>query len=209
MVTIDEEGNCLDGSSPEAFGARLTEWGADVVGCNCSVGPAVMLEAIERVRRVTALPLVAQPNAGPPQSVEGRNIYLCSPEYMASYARKLVAAGAQVVGGCCGTTPEHIRSMKAALRVGSAKGTGFQVDRIKSCWRANGRVRIISQERKSTAGVRTADRPFIRTAAAAEVADPLKHWDILDLLHVLLGEFHGPGMQVGGCEARGSGQATF
>jgi len=127
MVTIDEEGNCLDGSSPEAFGARLTEWGADVVGCNCSVGPAVMLEAIERVRRVTALPLVAQPNAGPPQSVEGRNIYLCSPEYMASYARKLVAAGAQVVGGCCGTTPEHIRSMKAALRVGSAKGTGFQV----------------------------------------------------------------------------------
>jgi homocysteine S-methyltransferase len=127
MVTIDEDGNCLDGSSPETFGTKLTEWGADVIGCNCSVGPVVMLDAIEHLRRITSVPLIAQPNAGPPQSVEGRNIYLCSPEYMASYARKLVTAGAQVVGGCCGTTPEHIRAMKAALRVGSAKGTSFQV----------------------------------------------------------------------------------
>src|SRR5215471_1333647 len=127
MVTIDEDGNCLDGSSPETFGAKLTEWGANVIGCNCSVGPVVMLDAIEHLHRITSVPLIAQPNAGPPQSVEGRNIYLCSPEYMASYARKLVAAGAQIVGGCCGTTPEHIRAMKAALRVGSAKGTGFQV----------------------------------------------------------------------------------
>jgi homocysteine S-methyltransferase len=127
MVTIDEDGNCLDGSSPESFGAKLTEWEADAIGCNCSVGPVPMLDVIERLRRITPLPLIAQPNAGPPQSVEGRNIYLCSPEYMASYARKLVAAGAQMVGGCCGTTPEHIRSMKSALRVGAAKGTGFQV----------------------------------------------------------------------------------
>jgi methionine synthase / methylenetetrahydrofolate reductase(NADPH) len=130
QVTIDEEGNCLDGASPETFAAKLTEWGADVIGCNCSVGPVAMLETIERVRKVTTKPLAAQPNAGMPRSVDGRNIYLSSPEYMASYARKFVAAGVQLVGGCCGTTPEHIRVMKSALRAGDARartGAGFQV----------------------------------------------------------------------------------
>jgi methionine synthase / methylenetetrahydrofolate reductase(NADPH) len=121
QVTIDEDGNCLDGSDPETFAPKLAEWGADVIGCNCSVGPVAMLDAIERVRAVTSLPLAAQPNAGIPRSVDGRNIYLCSPEYMASYARKFVAAGVRVVGGCCGTTPEHIRTMKSALRVGEAR----------------------------------------------------------------------------------------
>jgi homocysteine S-methyltransferase len=122
QVTIDEDGNCLDGSDPDTFAPRLEEWGADVIGCNCSVGPVAMLDAIERVRAVTSLPLAAQPNAGIPRSVEGRNIYLCSPEYMASYARKFVAAGVRIVGGCCGTTPDHVRVMKAALRAGEARG---------------------------------------------------------------------------------------
>ena len=81
-----------------------------------------MLDAIERVRAVTSLPLAAQPNAGMPRSVEGRNIYLCSPEYMASYTRKFVAAGVHLIGGCCGTTPDHIRAMKSALRVDGARG---------------------------------------------------------------------------------------
>ena len=93
QVTIDEDGNCLDGSSPEHYGPQLQEWGADVVGCNCSVGPVAMLDAMERVRAVTTAPLSAQPNAGMPRSVEGRNIYLCSPEYMASYAKKFVEVG--------------------------------------------------------------------------------------------------------------------
>ena len=121
QVTVDEDGNCLDGSTPETFTPRLEEWGADVIGCNCSVGPVDMLEAIESVRALTSLPLSAQPNAGIPRSVEGRNIYLCSPEYMASYARKFVAAGVRLVGGCCGTTPDHIRVMKQALRVAEAR----------------------------------------------------------------------------------------
>ncbi|MGO9126615.1 MAG: bifunctional homocysteine S-methyltransferase/methylenetetrahydrofolate reductase [Terriglobales bacterium] len=121
QVTIDEDANCLDGSTPEAFTPRLADWGADVIGCNCSVGPVAMLDGIERMRAVTSLPLAAQPNAGVPRSVEGRNIYLCSPEYMASYARKFAAAGVRLVGGCCGTTPDHIRVMKAALRVGEAR----------------------------------------------------------------------------------------
>jgi homocysteine S-methyltransferase len=122
QVTIDEDGNCLDGSDPETYAPKLAEWGADVIGCNCSVGPVAMLDAMERVRAATSLPLAAQPNAGIPRSVDGRNIYLCSPEYMASYARKFVAAGVRVVGGCCGTTPDHIRVMKSALRAGGARG---------------------------------------------------------------------------------------
>jgi homocysteine S-methyltransferase len=121
QVTIDEDGNCQDGSTPEVFTPKLEEWGADVIGCNCSVGPVAMLDGIERMRPLTSLPLAAQPNAGIPRSVEGRNIYLCSPEYMASYARKFVAAGVRLVGGCCGTTPAHIRVMKSALRVGEAR----------------------------------------------------------------------------------------
>ena len=121
QVTIDEDGNCQDGSNPEVFTPKIEEWGPDVIGCNCSVGPVAMLDGIERMRALTSLPLAAQPNAGIPRSVEGRNIYLCSPEYMASYARKFVAAGVRLVGGCCGTTPAHIRAMKSALRVGEAR----------------------------------------------------------------------------------------
>ncbi len=121
QVTVDEDANCLDGSTPELFAPRLEEWGADVIGCNCSVGPVAMLDAIERVRAANSAPISAQPNAGIPRSVEGRNIYLCSPEYMASYARKFVAAGVRLVGGCCGTTPEHTRVMKSALRMTQAR----------------------------------------------------------------------------------------
>ena len=128
-VTVDEESNCLDGSDPETFAAKLADWGADVIGCNCSIGPVAMLDAIERVRAVTTMPLAAQPNAGMPRSVEGRNIYLCSPEYMASYAKKFVAAGVRLVGGCCGTTPEHIRMMKSALRVGEARAARVQTSK--------------------------------------------------------------------------------
>jgi homocysteine S-methyltransferase len=116
MVTVDDDGNCLDGSSPAHAAALLAEWGADAIGCNCSTGPATVLTAIEAMRAVTSLPLVAMPNAGMPRAVEGRNIYLCSPEYMASFARKAIKAGAQFVGGCCGTTPNHIRAMKSAIR---------------------------------------------------------------------------------------------
>jgi len=121
QVTLDEESNCLDGSTPEIFVPRIEEWGADVIGCNCSVGPVTMLDSVERIRAATSLPLSAQPNAGIPRSVEGRNIYLCSPEYMASYARKFVTAGVRLVGGCCGSTPEHIRVMKSALRMTQAR----------------------------------------------------------------------------------------
>ena len=116
MVTVDDDGNCLDGASAEQAAALLTEWGAGAIGINCSTGPTTVLTAIEAMRAATSLPLAAMPNAGMPRAVEGRNIYLCSPEYMASFARKALQAGVQFVGGCCGTTPNHIRAMKSAMR---------------------------------------------------------------------------------------------
>ncbi len=127
MVTVDEEGNCLDGASAETAAKRLTATGADAIGCNCSAGPATVLSVIERMRPVTTLPLAAMPNAGIPRAVEGRTIYLTSPEYMASFTRKLVKAGASLVGGCCGTTPSYTRAMKSALRAMDAMETGAQV----------------------------------------------------------------------------------
>ncbi|HZY72290.1 MAG TPA: bifunctional homocysteine S-methyltransferase/methylenetetrahydrofolate reductase [Edaphobacter sp.] len=126
MMTVDEEGNCLDGASAETAAKKLTSWGADAVGCNCSAGPATVLSVIERMRPVTSLPLAAMPNAGVPRAVEGRTLYLTSPEYMASFTRKLVKAGASFVGGCCGTTPSYTRAMKSSLRAMGAMDAGVR-----------------------------------------------------------------------------------
>ncbi len=158
QVTIDEDGNCLDGSVPEHFAKKLESWGADVIGCNCSVGPVNMLDALERVRAATSLPLAAQPNAGMPRSVEGRNIYLCSPEYMASYARKFLAAGVRLVGGCCGTTPEHIRVMKSALRVGEAKTAKVAVAKPEPAAKV---IAAVPVERRSRLGAKLAGGDFV------------------------------------------------
>jgi homocysteine S-methyltransferase len=127
MVTVDDDGNCLDGTSAEDAAKLITRWGADAVGCNCSEGPATVLAVIERMRAVTKLPLAAMPNAGTPKAIDGRSLYLTSPEYMASFAKKFVKAGARFVGGCCGTTPQYIRSMRGALRALDAQVAGVEV----------------------------------------------------------------------------------
>lgn len=116
QMTTEEDGNSLDGTPPERFAPELVARGASVVGVNCSVGPAPMLETIERIGQVSDAWLAAQPNAGKPSDIEGRNIYLCSPEYMASYARRFIGHGVRLVGGCCGTTPEHIRQIALAVK---------------------------------------------------------------------------------------------
>jgi methionine synthase / methylenetetrahydrofolate reductase(NADPH) len=115
QMTVGEDGNTSYGTPVETIASRLVEWGADVVGLNCSVGPAPMLEAIERMAEVAGAPLSAQPNAGLPRAVGDRRIYLASPDYMAQYARRLITAGARFVGGCCGTTPEHIRRIRECV----------------------------------------------------------------------------------------------
>ena len=114
-MTIGDDGNSHFGTSPEIFTRKLDEWGADVIGLNCSVGPQIMMETLERVIKVTTRPTSVMPNAGIPKMVDGRNFYLASGEYMSEYARRFIQAGAKIVGGCCGTTPEYIRSMRKAI----------------------------------------------------------------------------------------------
>jgi homocysteine S-methyltransferase len=111
QMTVGTDGKTHYGTDPEVFGPELAALGVDVVGVNCSVGPHGVLEAVEKLAQVVSLPLSAQPNAGLPREVGDRKIYMASPEYMASYARRMVEAGARFVGGCCGTTPDHIRAM--------------------------------------------------------------------------------------------------
>lgn len=111
QMTIGNDGRTAFGTDPSSFGPELVERGADAVGVNCSVGPHGVLEAVEALARVVTVPITAQPNAGLPRDVGDRKIYMASPEYMASYARRMVEAGARIVGGCCGTTPEHIRAI--------------------------------------------------------------------------------------------------
>ena len=112
QMTIGTDGLTHYGTDPQTFAKQLAEWGADVIGANCSVGPAGVLEAVERIVKATDRPISAVPNAGLPKDVGDRQIYLASPEYMASYARRMIEAGARFVGGCCGTTPEHIKKMR-------------------------------------------------------------------------------------------------
>ncbi len=116
QMTITTEGRTPFGATPEDVARRLDALGADIIGLNCSVGPQGILEAIERMAPVTRRKLSAQPNAGMPRDVGGRSMYMASPEYMATYARHLVQAGARVVGGCCGTTPDHIRAIVQGIR---------------------------------------------------------------------------------------------
>ncbi|PYS89283.1 MAG: bifunctional homocysteine S-methyltransferase/methylenetetrahydrofolate reductase [Acidobacteria bacterium] len=121
QMTIQMDGNTSYGTTPEVFTARLDEWGADVIGLNCGVGPAIVLNAIEKMRDVTNKKLSAQPNAGLPRDVQGRQFYMCSPEYMAKYAKRLIQAGVKFVGGCCGTTPAHIKLIAGAVRAVSPR----------------------------------------------------------------------------------------
>ncbi len=115
-VSIEDDGTLRDGASTETFTGLLHEWPVDAVGLNCSSGPRIMLETIEKMLAWTDKPLSVMPNAGLPAAVEGRNLYLCSPEYMAQYARRFLQAGARLVGGCCGTTPAHIHEIRQEVR---------------------------------------------------------------------------------------------
>jgi len=116
QMTINTD--CLTpyGASAPDIAKALDAFGADIIGLNCSVGPQIILDAIEKMAKVTRKKLSAQPNAGMPREVQGRSMYMASPEYMATYAGHLVRAGAKVVGGCCGTTPEHIAAIVEGIR---------------------------------------------------------------------------------------------
>ncbi|MEX0842809.1 MAG: bifunctional homocysteine S-methyltransferase/methylenetetrahydrofolate reductase [Gemmatimonadota bacterium] len=115
QFTVEEGGRTAYGTGIEAAVHDLEAWGVDAIGLNCSVGPVEILEGVERMAEFTDLPVSAQPNAGLPRAVEGRKIYMASPEYMARYARRMVEVGVRFLGGCCGTTPDHIRAMAQVI----------------------------------------------------------------------------------------------
>ena len=148
QMTTEEDGNSLDGTPPEQFAPALEQQGPDVIGVNCSVGPgADARDGRAHRRRSRSARLAAQPNAGRPRDIEGRNIYLSSPEYMASYARRFIASGVRLVGGCCGTTPEHIRQIKAAVTRANA------VDRPRVMVSASGQAARPTGVRRGDAGL--------------------------------------------------------
>jgi homocysteine S-methyltransferase len=167
-MTTEDDGNTLDGAPPERFAPELERAGADVIGVNCSVGPAAMLETIERMARLTNARLAAQPNAGRPRDVDGRNLYLCSPEYMASYARRFVAAGVRLVGGCCGTTPDHIKQIKAVVRA-AAPARGRAVAPVAAPAPVGVRMTPVDRREKSGLARAFADGEFV---FIAEIATP-------------------------------------
>ncbi|MSO36078.1 MAG: bifunctional homocysteine S-methyltransferase/methylenetetrahydrofolate reductase [Acidobacteria bacterium] len=174
QMTTEEDGASLDGAPPEQFAPDLIARGASVVGVNCSVGPAPMLETIERISDVTDVWLSAQPNAGRPRDIEGRNLYLCSPEYMASYARRFIASGVRLVGGCCGTTPEHIRQIALAAKSmapGLARHAATADVRTPVASQPNARP-ALPRESKSIMGRKLANGGFIR---AIELVPPRGH----------------------------------
>jgi len=116
QMAFTDEGKTAYGVSPAHVAKKLEGWGADVAGINCSIGPEAVLQAIRKMAEVSNIPLSAQPNAGFPQLVQGRLIYLASPEYFAEYAKRFIQSGVRIVGGCCGTTPAHIQAIKAAVK---------------------------------------------------------------------------------------------
>jgi homocysteine S-methyltransferase len=183
QITIEEDGTSLYGTTPETFTAKLEEWGADVVGVNCSVGPAHMLQCIERMALVTELPLSAMPNAGMPREHEGRNFYLCSPEYMAEYAKRFILSGVKIVGGCCGTTPAHTRAMRAAIR--ALQAPRRTVLHVSDRQQEAGPSLAVALRDKSGLGRKIADGRFVVSVEVVPPrgSDPSKAIEVADLLH--------------------------
>jgi methionine synthase I (cobalamin-dependent)/5,10-methylenetetrahydrofolate reductase len=160
QVTIDEDCSSLTGASPEITIKELEALGADVIGVNCTVGPQVMLSWLERVRKLTKLPISVMPNAGKPKNIDGRNIYLTSPEYLGEYAKHYIQSGANVIGGCCGTGPEHIKRMRNTLNSIKPQINRSKIEIIKS--HEFPQIETIPMERKSRLARRLKEKHFVK-----------------------------------------------
>jgi methionine synthase / methylenetetrahydrofolate reductase (NADH) len=159
------------GTTPEIFTERLDQWGADVIGLNCGVGPAIILNALEKMREVTKKKLSAQPNAGLPRDVQGRQFYMCSPEYMSKFAKRFIQAGAKFIGGCCGTTPAHIKLISDAVRAASprAQRTAFQSSPVHVEEITLPDITVVPPEQRSAWGRKIARGEFV---TSVEVLPP-------------------------------------
>lgn len=156
----------FEGLLPEQAVTTIGHWGADVIGVNCCDGPQGVFEATKRMAEATNRPLSAMPNAGLPQMVQGRLLYLASPEYMAEYARRYAQIGVTLIGGCCGTTPDHIREMKRFLKTikPARRGAGKSASPMgPTC------VKLLTPSEKSAFGA-AIDKKF---AISVEVDPPL------------------------------------
>ena len=171
QMTIMTDGNTLFGTTPELFTERLDNWGADVIGLNCGVGPAIILSALEKMRAVTKKKLSAQPNAGLPRDVQGRQFYMCSPEYMSKFAKRFIQSGAKFIGGCCGTTPSHIKLISDSVRAASPRaqrvtfsGAGTAVIEVTPA-----DIKVVPPEERSAWGRKIATGEFV---TSVEVLPP-------------------------------------
>ncbi|HEY0765642.1 MAG TPA: bifunctional homocysteine S-methyltransferase/methylenetetrahydrofolate reductase [Pyrinomonadaceae bacterium] len=171
QMTIMTDGNTMFGTTPELFTERLDEWGADVIGLNCGVGPAIILNALEKMREVTKKKLSAQPNAGLPRDVQGRQFYMCSPEYMSKFAKRFIQAGAKFIGGCCGTTPAHIKMISDSVRAASprAQRSVFSGDGTLIVDDTAPDIRVVPPEERSAWGRKIAVGEFV---TSVEVLPP-------------------------------------
>ncbi len=170
QMTIQMDGNTTFGTSPEAFTVRLDNLGADVIGLNCGMGPNHVLTALEKMRGVTTKNLSAQPNAGLPRDVQGRQFYMGSPEYMATFAKRFVQAGARFVGGCCGTTPTHIKLIADSIRSISPRQQVFALSAAAKVTELTpSDVTVVSPEERSNWSRKIARREFV---TSVEVLPP-------------------------------------
>ena len=181
QITIQTDGNTSYGTAPETFTKQLDEWGADVIGLNCSVGPATMLEALEKMRTVTRRKLSAQPNGGLPRQVDGRMFYMASPEYMAKYAKRLIQAGAKFVGGCCGTTPEHIKQIANAV---AALSPGRSIVRVMAPEEKPPDVKVVPRSERSRFAKKISEGEFVTSVEIVppKGCDPSKMLEGVSLL---------------------------
>ncbi len=189
QMTILPDGNTSFGTTPEVFTTRLDEWGADVIGLNCGVGPAIVLTAIEKMRTVTNKKLSAQPNAGLPRDVQGRQFYMCSPEYMAKFAKRLIQAGVKLIGGCCGTTPSHIKLISDAVRAVSPrkrKSASQQPASVQVIELLPADITVVPPEERSLWSRKITNGEFVTSVEVLppKGCDPRKTLDAIRLLKV-------------------------
>ena len=171
QMTILTDGNTMFGTTPELFTERLDTWGAEVIGLNCGVGPAIILTALEKMREVTKKKLSAQPNAGLPRDVQGRQFYMCSPEYMSKFAKRFIQAGAKFIGGCCGTTPSHIKLISDSVRAASprAQRIAFTPGATVTVETTPSDIHVVPPEERSAWGRKIAHGEFV---TSVEVLPP-------------------------------------
>src|SRR5213079_2230027 len=162
QMTIGNDHRTIYGDTPATIARRMDAAGADVVGLNCSVGPDVMLDAVEEMSAVTAKKISCQPNAGLPREVNGRQMYMASPEYMGKYAKRLIHKGVKFLGGCCGTTPEHIKVMADAVRPLSPRRSFVIIERDIAIKKPQG-VESVPMETRSNWGRKIVHGEFVTT----------------------------------------------